>query len=72
VPGVDVQVAPHTSFVELQRLQLHDTGKKHWLIVLFSVTPQLRSVTQSKCETLELVFFDAGGGHRAAANACAR
>jgi 1,2-diacylglycerol 3-beta-galactosyltransferase len=64
-----MQVAPHTSYVELKRLQLGDTGKKHWLIVLFSVTAVAQRDTIEMLRRLELVFFDAGGGHRAAANA---
>jgi hypothetical protein len=67
VAGVDVLVAPHTSYVELKRLQLGDTGKKHWLIVLFSVTAVAQRDTIEMLRRLELVFFDAGGGHRAAA-----
>jgi len=31
---MDVQVAPHTSFVELKRLQLGDITKKHGIIPL--------------------------------------
>jgi 1,2-diacylglycerol 3-beta-galactosyltransferase len=66
---MDVQVAPHTSFVELQRLQLGDASKKHWLIVLFSVTAVAQRDTIRMVRRLELVYFDAGGGHRAAAGA---
>jgi len=64
-----MQVAPHTSFVELQRLQLGDAAKKHWLMSLFSVTAVAQRDTIGMVRRLELVFFDAGGGHRAAANA---
>jgi len=66
---VDVQVAPHTSTVELKRLQLGDADKKHRLIVLFFVTAVVPCDTIEMLKRLELVFFDAGGGHRAAANA---
>ncbi len=66
---MDVQVAPHTSYVELNRLQLGDTAKKHSLIALFSVTADAQRDTIEMVKRLELVYFDAGGGHRAAANA---
>ena len=74
-----MQVAPHTPFVRARPLQIHDTYKKHTLKNLISVTGSKRFAegwpvvisyaTIDPVRKLDFIFFDAGGGHRAAANA---
>jgi len=66
---VDVQVAPHAQHIAPQPLQFRDISKKHPLILLFFVTNILPHGTIELLKKLDFIYFDAGGGHRAAANA---
>jgi 1,2-diacylglycerol 3-beta-galactosyltransferase len=64
---VDVQVAPHTLFVELEWLQFGDAAKKHALMTVFFHGIAVSHGTIGTVKRLDFIFFDAGGGHRAAA-----
>jgi 1,2-diacylglycerol 3-beta-galactosyltransferase len=67
---MDVEVAPHASVLAARPIQTGDVWKKHTLTRLFfdpgfSGHATIR-VTMQK---LDFLYFDAGGGHRAAATA---
>ena len=66
---MDVLFAPHDSVLAPGLLQNCDVSKKHLLMrLLFRLKRPLRDTIET-VKRLNFLFFDAGGGHRAAANA---
>ena len=65
-----VQVAPHDSGIAGKPLQFSDIPNKHLLNVMFFVTYAVqRGTIELLKRKLDFIYFDAGGGHRAAATA---
>lgn len=70
---MNMQIAPHASLLVRGTIQSRDKLAKQSLSALFFVTasvPQAPRVRESvRVKKLDFLYFDAGGGHRAAANA---
>jgi hypothetical protein len=66
---MNVQIAPHDLYLSPTPLQIGDASKKHSLMSLFFIPKKLRRDTIETVKRLNFLFFDAGGGHRAAATA---
>jgi 1,2-diacylglycerol 3-beta-galactosyltransferase len=72
---MNVEVAPHASVLAGGGLQAGYSGKKHPLRTLFQLEVCIGTwcgMPQSNGVKLDFIYFDAGGGHRAAANALRR
>lgn len=64
-----MQVAPHASDIAGEPLHFRDIGNKHPLNIMFFATHPAPRGTIELLKKVHFIYFDAGGGHRAAATA---